>query len=135
MQAPLFDRIDTVIVRVRDYKSAISWYTDVLGLPVAYDDPHTRLAVLALPSGASLTLWELDSEGTLDRVSRHGTYPIFSATNAPRQREHLVGRGVRCSDLEEGDGIRFFTFWDPDGNQLEACEVLVAEGETSMPTP
>ena len=42
----------------------------------------------------------------------------------PSQRLHLQSRGVVTSELRETSGLRCFSFWDLDGNRLDACEVL-----------
>src|SRR5690606_15006551 len=57
--AAWFDRIDTFILRVSALDEAIAWYAGRLGLEAAYVDPDERLAVLPLPQGPGLTLWEL----------------------------------------------------------------------------
>ena len=33
-------------------------------------------------------------------------------------------RGVEVDPVQEGSGVRWFRFRDPDGNPLEACQVL-----------
>ena len=38
-------------------------------------------------------------------------------------RELLAGRGVEVGPIVDGGGVTFFTFKDPDGNLLEACQV------------
>jgi hypothetical protein len=35
-----------------------------------------------------------------------------------------MGHGATVELLQEGPGVRFFTFRDLDGNRLEACQVL-----------
>jgi catechol 2,3-dioxygenase-like lactoylglutathione lyase family enzyme len=121
---PLFNRIDTVILRVRDYKAAASWYQHHLGCDIAFDDPGERLAVMALGTGTSLTLWEWEADDVPPAGGTAGAFPILAAADASSQRAELESRGVRTSSLAESPGVRFFSFWDLDGNRLEACEVL-----------
>ena len=82
------------------------------------------MAVLNAGQGCSLTLWELPpgEEGAFHEKA--STFPIFEAVDARRQRLDLQSRGVITSELREAAGLRCFTFWDPDGNRLEACEVV-----------
>ena len=37
--------------------------------------------------------------------------------NAEEARDHLRGRGIECSDVDEQAWGRFVTFEDPDGNR------------------
>ena len=37
--------------------------------------------------------------------------------SAEEARDHLRGRGVECSDVDEQPWGRFVTFEDPDGNR------------------
>lgn len=82
------------------------------------------MTVFNAGQGCSLTLWELgpDEEGAVGETSC--TFPIFEAMDARAQRLQLQSRGVVTSDLREIPGLRCFTFWDLDGNRLDACEVL-----------
>lgn len=120
--APLFSRIDTVIVRVRDVDRARDWYSDKLGLRSVFDDPAERLSVLDA-GGCSLTLWEL-KPGESAGAAACGTFPIFAAEDAEAAHAELGRRGVAAEPVQEGGSVRFFTFRDPDGNRLEACQVL-----------
>lgn len=106
--AALFDRIDTFILRVSALDEAIAWYAGRLGLEAAYVDPDERLAVLPLPQGPGLTLWEL----------KPGETPVAAA------HAELARRGVDVGELRRGEGVVFFQFRDADGNRLEACQAL-----------
>lgn len=120
--APIFRRIDTVIVRVSALGAAVRWYETVLGLKSVHSDEAERLAVLAL-EGTSVTLWERAATDVAPAAETAGTYPIFATDDAIGARQELAGRGVIIGPLETGEGVRFFRFADLDGNVLEACEV------------
>jgi catechol 2,3-dioxygenase-like lactoylglutathione lyase family enzyme len=121
-----FTRIESIVLRVRSRQAAVAWYRESLGLEVVFEDPAEGMAVLGVGQGCSLTLWELPAgeEGAPGEIS--GTFPIFEAMDVRRHRLLLQGRGVATSELREIPGLRCFTFWDPDGNRLDACEVLEA---------
>ena len=120
----MFRRIDTVIVRVRDLQQAKGWYERVLELDTIYEDPAERLAVLTTPDGSSVTLWELKEGEVLAAGPGVGTYPIFAVDDAPDAHRALRERGVEPEALADGAGVCYFGFRDPDGNRLEACQVL-----------
>jgi catechol 2,3-dioxygenase-like lactoylglutathione lyase family enzyme len=119
-----FSRIESIVLRVRSRQAAVAWYRESLGFEVVFEDPAEGMAVLGVGRGCSPTLWELPAgeEGTPGAIS--GTFPIFEAIDIRRQRLLLQGRGVATSELREIPGLRCFTFWDPDGNRLDACEAL-----------
>ncbi len=120
----MFSRLDTVILRVRDLRAAQQWYATTLGLQAIFEDADQRLAVLGLDGGASLTLWELPAA---EDVRPSSTFPIFGVADAHAARAHLLAHGVAIGEVVEGAGVRFVRFSDPDGNPLEACEVLPDE--------
>ncbi len=51
-------------------------------------------------------------------------YPILVTSDAESLQTTLLARDVDAGPIEVVQGVRFFTFWDPDGNRLEACQVL-----------
>ena len=118
----MFSRLDTLIVRVRDLRAARDWYATALGLAATYVDETQGLAVLAL-DGTSLTLWQLEP-GAGSAATGAGAYPIFAVEDAAAARAHLQARGVAAEALQTAPGVRYFGFHDPDGNRLEACEVV-----------
>lgn len=123
-QTPLFDRIDTFILRVADYQAAVAWYAAALGLQASFTDPDERLAVLPLAHGTSLTLWQRKAGEPAPDRDASGPFPIFATPDAATSREELKRRGVYVGNLSESAGVRYFDFRDLDGNRLEACQVL-----------
>ena len=102
----------------------MAWYRASLGLQVLFEDPAEGMAVLNVGQGCSLTLWELPPGEERAPGDTSGVFPILEAVDARGHRLHLQNRGVVTSELREIPGLRCFTFWDLDGNRLDACEVL-----------
>jgi catechol 2,3-dioxygenase-like lactoylglutathione lyase family enzyme len=124
---PLFERIDTVILPVRDYEAAADWYAERLGLQPIHTDPVEGLVVLPF-DGHSLTLRQLKPGETRPPGGTCVPFPIFVTGDAVVLHAELQARGVAVDQLQDGGGVRFFSFWDLDGNRLEACQVLVGSG-------
>jgi catechol 2,3-dioxygenase-like lactoylglutathione lyase family enzyme len=95
----------------------------MLGFSEPYFDPTERLAVFDLGGATSLTLWELKAGEVLCSGEHARSFPIFSVSDARATRAVLRDRGVAVGEVVEGGGVTFFTFQDPDGNLLEACQV------------
>lgn len=121
-ERPLVDRIDTIILRVRDYEAAADWYAERLGLQATYTDPVEGLVVVAF-DGHSLTLWQLKPGELLPPQGTCVPYPIFVTADVAALHAELQARGVAVEAVQQAGGVRSFTFWDLDGNRLEACQV------------
>ncbi|HEX6982385.1 MAG TPA: VOC family protein [Balneolaceae bacterium] len=83
-----------------------------------------KLVVLSISNDSSLTIRQIKSNEKLVPATVSGCYPIFSVEDAQKTHDQLAKKGVKVDELMEGDGVIFFRFFDPDGNVLEACEVL-----------
>jgi len=120
----LFSRIDTVIVRVRDLKQSKAWFQGVLGLAVAHEDTQENLVVFGLESGSSLTVWQLkEGEEVEDARRSQRSYPIFYSDNIQTVYQKLIEGGVKTSSIQgEAGDVRWFQFFDPDGNTFEVCQ-------------
>lgn len=120
-----FSRLDTVILRVRDIGAASAWYQALLGAEPAYEDPAEGLVVLPVGDSGSLTLWRLASDAPRAAgAGRAGTYPILAVSDAETAHAFVASHGGAPDAVEAGEGVRYFGFTDPDGNFLEACQVL-----------
>jgi catechol 2,3-dioxygenase-like lactoylglutathione lyase family enzyme len=121
-----FSRIDTVIVRVRNLEQARDWYQQRLGLDPVYFDANERLVVCGFGGATSLTIWELKPEEEPSFSSGNlGTYPIFFSEDIEAAHQDLAERGVKVGSIQEGNGgVRWFRFWDLEGNIFEVCHYL-----------
>lgn len=113
-------RLDTVILRVRDIKKARAWYQQKLGFRPTYSDDDEKLVVLDLQGTTSLTLWQLKEK---EKLAASSTYPIFLAEDIQTAHENLASQRVKTEPVTENNGLRWFGFYDPDGNRMEVCQV------------
>lgn len=120
-KAQLLQGIDTIIVRVSDIELSKKWYQDQLELESIWDDPKLKLVVLHTNGPTSLTLWQTNEKHAINRET--AAYPIFKTLDAAVLREELKSRGIETGDLIQDDYVKYFFFFDPDGNVLEACQV------------
>ena len=120
---PLFGRLDTIIIRVREWEAAADWYAEKLGLRASYTDPAQGFAVLTF-NDHTLTIWQLQPGEVLPPRGTAVPYPILVTADAEALLATLLARDVDAGPIEVVQGVRFFTFWDLDGNRLEACQVI-----------
>lgn len=121
MKQNLLQGIDTVIVRVSNIESARSWYAEKLGLKAVHEDQILKLVVMDTHSPTSLTLWETGER--IEPNPRAASYPIFRSPDAASAQKELSARGVKVGEVVTDHVVTYFTFFDPDGNILEACQV------------
>lgn len=122
--AGIFTRLDTVILRVRELERARSWYQEKLGLRLSFAQDEAGIAVFETGGSTSLTLWRLMPHEELQESETARAFPIFAADDVERVHALLASRGVRVTELWEGGAVRGFYFYDADGNQLEAVQVV-----------
>jgi catechol 2,3-dioxygenase-like lactoylglutathione lyase family enzyme len=118
----LIQGIDTIIVRVSNIQKSKAWYQDKLGFLPVWHDPDMKLVVFDTKGAASLTIWQTDKK--IENQRETATYPIFKTTDASKLREDLQNQGIQVEQIMEDEHVKYFFFFDPDGNVLEACEVL-----------
>ena len=117
----LLQGIDTVIVRVSNIETSKEWYLEKLGLALLFEDAKMKLVVLDTNSPTSLTLWQTEQTFSVNRDT--ASYPIFKTPDADALRQELLNRGIEVGEIIQDDYVKYFLFYDPDGNILEACQV------------
>jgi catechol 2,3-dioxygenase-like lactoylglutathione lyase family enzyme len=117
----LLQGIDTVIIRVSNIETSKNWYTNKLGLSALWEDANMKLVVLDTGGPTSLTLWQTGQ--TLRPPKEAASFPIFKTPDAGALRQELGSKGMEVGEVVQDDFVRYFVFFDPDGNILEACQV------------
>lgn len=119
---PLFEGIDTIILRVKNLEKSKLWYKDKLGFKIIWEDIKLKLVVLDTGGKTSLTIWQTDKEITVDKET--SAYPIFGVKDANLIKEILTNNEVKVDNIITDDHTKYFRFYDPDGNIFEVCEPL-----------
>ena len=117
----LLQGIDTVIVRVSNIETSKEWYLEKLGLALLFEDAKMKLVVLDTNSPTSLTLWQTEQTFSVNRNT--ASYPIFKTPDADALKQELLNRRIEVGEIIQDDYVKYFLFYDPDGNILEACQV------------
>ena len=125
--------IDTVAVVVSNRRKALQWFTDVLGLPVAYigpSEPNSNPSVQGSPENPGHWI-ELGLRRPMTRIhlcelEDHRVEPgltgiTFLTDNILAEYERLKLKGVRFTnspkEMEWGEWL--CEFLDPDGNEFD----------------
>lgn len=124
MSLPLFARVDSVFLPVRNLQQAVNWYQRALGLELLWQVEGA--ACLRLDQ-TLLTLLQHAFPGHAEAPPEHVFRPIdqvsFNLFTAEIEaaHHHLQQSGAQVSELEDHGEVRDFTFTDPDGNRLGVC--------------
>jgi lactoylglutathione lyase len=117
-------RLNYAIVFVSNMKRSVSFYRDVLGLPLRFESPGwTEFAT----DGATLALHasersEPESEDPL-RVPAGRCRPGLSVPDLNEFHKRMVERNVPCiQEPKETFGVRIAQYLDPDGLAISVSE-------------
>ncbi len=110
-------RIKYTIVYVSDMASSVSFYRDVLGIPIKFESPGWTEF---LTDGATLALHKSDGPAEC----RHG----FQVPNLDEFHERMIKNNVQCAqEPTETFGVRIGQYVDPDGLVFSVGEARTGE--------
>lgn len=108
----MISHLGTVILKVSDMDRSVSFYRDLLGLPIKFESPGWTEFDL---SGVALALHPCPTE-CLDDLGKNGVSVNFLVEDIKKVVTELRGRGAQ-GDLTIGEEEfgRFLEIADPDG--------------------
>jgi predicted enzyme related to lactoylglutathione lyase len=117
-------KIELIPLAVEDVDRAVDFYGNQVGWNVDFDQKVTDdlRFVQVTPPGSACSI----CFGTgLDMMPQGSSQFIqVVVASAEEARDHLRGRGVECSDVDEQAWGRFVTFSDPDGNRWALQQIV-----------
>lgn len=118
-------KIELVPLDVEDVDRSVKFYETTLGWSVDHDQTVVeglRFVQVTPPGSACSICFGLGLE-MMPAGSKQMIQIVID--NAEEARNHLRGRGVECSEVDEQAWGRFVRFEDPDGNRW-ALQQMVA---------
>lgn len=127
-------------LQVSDLESAITFYTEVLGLEIAHRDETRPVAFLWIGKNKSsmLGLWEQKE----NLQTRHFAFTADKEDILNESAEFLKSKNLKPYNfLKDGSGKPMVFAWmpalaiyfhDPDGNQLEFISLLEGESRPEL---
>lgn len=117
-------RVDYAIVFVSDMKRAVSFYRDVIGLPLKFESPGWTEFI---SEGATLALHQSESarpEGEDPQSLPAGRCrPGLSVSNLDQFHGRMLEHKVRCVQQPKVTfGVRIAQYMDPDGLVISVSE-------------
>jgi predicted enzyme related to lactoylglutathione lyase len=121
---PLDWKIELIPLAVSDVDRAKAFYGDQVGWNVDFDNTvHEGLRfVQVTPQGSACSFCfgvglDMMPEGSSQLIQ-------VVVPDADAARDHLRGRGVECSEVDEQPWGRFVYFKDPDGNRWSLQQIV-----------
>lgn len=118
-------KIELIPLAVEDVDRAVEFYGTAVGWNVDHDQTvheGLRFVQVTPPGSACSICFGIGLEMLPDGAKQMIQIVIDSAEEA---RDHLRGRGVECSDVDEQPWGRFVRFEDPDGNRWALQQMVI----------
>jgi catechol 2,3-dioxygenase len=131
-------KLGHVVLKVRDMQKAKNFYTQVLGLQVAYEDRQRGAVFLSFGTEHhELALFQV-ATGELPEAAQpglhHTAWQLDSFAELQAAHRELAEQGIPVEATVEHNVTRSVYFFDPDGNRVELYCDMVANGFTAMRT-
>lgn len=117
----MLKKLDIVLIRVRDWPGAVTWYSEMLGLRVAHKEDDDQFCMLAFPEGE--TKLALVGDATVEADGSR-CRPDILVDDLDATVEELRAKGVTIRGEPGGadEGFRLVGIEDPEGNVLQLYE-------------
>ena len=117
-------RIDLVSLQVRDWRAAVRWYTEVLGLTVGPYEEEDQFCMLKTREGDVMLALASDHPEYSASQEENRCAPSFFVEHLDATLDELRKKGVRIDPKldGDGDGYRLARIWDPEGNRISLFE-------------
>ncbi|HEY4551592.1 MAG TPA: VOC family protein [Bacillaceae bacterium] len=122
---PLLKGMEGVFIPVTDPGKSAKWYEEKLGFSLIYIEEEA--AVMRIAEGAQTVVCLVKTKNHTPMTFPEnnfgvGKYYNFIPADIQKTHKRLVERGVDVTPLEEEGTMKYFTFFDPDGNPLGVCQ-------------
>ncbi len=125
--------IDHVALAVRDVRSSVRWYQDVLGLERLYEEAWGDYPAIVGIGGTAIALFPVQGSHPKPRPAgdvlamRHVAFRADAENFATVQRE-LTARGLEFEFQDHGIAHSIY-FHDPDGHEIEITTYAPGDDE------
>ncbi|MBC5635316.1 VOC family protein [Ornithinibacillus sp. BX22] len=111
-------KIGSIFIPVTDIEKSTAWYEKFLG--VKKIDSWEDGAGFYLPIGSTqLALVKVDSQQPTEFTTtgnQKNSYYNFVVEDIESTHQHFHDHGVVTTEIDDFGGMKFFDFFDPDGN-------------------
>lgn len=113
-------KIGSIFIPVTDLEQSVKWYEKNLGVKLI--DRWEDGAGFFFPSGATqLALVQVDVQQQTEFVikgDKKNSYYNFLVQDINKTHQHLKDNGVKVTSIADFGGMKYFDFFDLDGNSF-----------------
>lgn len=121
----LLKGVEGIFIPVRDSKVSARWYEEVLGFQLNYIEEEAAVMKISSDSPTVVCLVKVEYHTPMKFPSNHfgvGKYINFIPEDIETLYDELKSKGIAVNSLDGDGDKKYFTFFDPDGNPLGACQ-------------
>ncbi|MBO1628462.1 VOC family protein [Bacillus arachidis] len=125
MAQSLLTGMEGVFIPVKDPKISSEWYEEKLGFKLIYIEKEAAVMKIEEESQTVVCLVKTVNHQPMKFPENNfgvGKYYNFIPKDINETYRLLIERGVKVNPIDEEGSTKFFTFFDPDGNPLGACQ-------------
>jgi predicted enzyme related to lactoylglutathione lyase len=118
-------KIELIPLAVEDVDRSVEFYGERVGWNVDHDrtvHEGLRFVQVTPPGSACSICFGIGLDMLEDGAKQMVQIVVDDAEEA---RDHLRGRGIECSDVDEQPWGRFVRFADPDGNRWALQQMVI----------
>ncbi len=116
--------VNVVWYNTTDFARAKKFYSETLGLPVAYDVSEMGWIEFGYPNQTHLAI-NLWRDLATKPPALGGATATFTCDDVRGALARLEAQGVRCDPVDETPSVILGSFYDPDGNRLQFAQVVM----------
>ncbi|WP_077624473.1 VOC family protein [Sediminibacillus massiliensis] len=125
MTAPLLKGMEGAFIPVRNPRKSAEWYERILGFKQLYVDEEAVTMKISDKAQTVITLVRTPNHHPMvfpENEFGVGKYYNFIPEDIDKAHQFLKKHDVTVMPIGGEGETRFFTFFDPDGNPLGACQ-------------
>ena len=121
----LLKGVEGIFIPVRYPEVSARWYEEVLGFRLNYIEEEAAVMNISNDSPTVVCLVKVENHTPMKFPSNNfgvGKYVNFIPEEIEKLHAELKAKGIAVNALEGDEETKYFTFYDPDGNPLGACQ-------------
>ncbi|MEK3975872.1 MULTISPECIES: VOC family protein [unclassified Psychrobacillus] len=125
MGTSLLNGVEGIFIPVKNPAVSAQWYETVLGFKLNYIEEEAAVMKISNNSPTVVCLVKVENYTPMKFPSNNfgvGKYVNFIPENIEKLYDELKNKGIAVKPLEGDEEKKYFTFFDPDGNPLGACQ-------------
>ncbi|WP_157801027.1 VOC family protein [Bacillus solitudinis] len=116
LQEKLVERIDAVFLPVKNLKKSLSWYQEIFGFKLRWE--NERMCGLSIAPNCGFHLVQISDFQPIDKYTPFN----YVVKDVEKVRKKLIEKNVIVSDLRGGEPKRF-DLTDINGNMISVIEL------------